>query len=348
MKTMGLQDYTNRITGGEHLLFEEMADAAGDVFDEATPNEHIKAFLLALNAKGETAHEIAGLASVMRSHAIQLDVPEGIYIDNCGTGGDGLQSFNISTTAAFVLAGGGLLVAKHGNRKVSSLSGSSDVLEALGIGLLSTLEQTTELLKREGIAFLHAPNIHPRLKRIGEIRQAIGKPTIFNMVGPLTNPVPLKTQFVGINRPALTTSYAEVLHMLGRERAIVVSGARGMDEASLEGENTFVLLDHGDILPFKLRAEDVGLTPQPLSAIRGGNADENADIMRELLAGKQSAYFDTVVLNAGIGFFAYGLAETMKEGIEMAKDSIFSGRANKKLEAVIAYSQQMKEAGANA
>ena len=344
---MSLQHYITRTASGEHLLFDEMVEAARLVFNEETPKEQIEAFLLALSAKGETAHEIAGLASVMRIHALPVQVPEGIYIDNCGTGGDGLQSFNISTTSAFVLAGGGLLVAKHGNRKVSSLSGSSDVLEALGIGLLSTLDQTAELLKQEGIAFLHAPNIHPRLKRIGEVRRAIGRPTIFNLVGPLTNPVPLKTQFVGINRPDFTTDYAEVLHMLGRERAIVVSGAHGMDEASLEGENTFVLLDHGDILPFKLRAEDVGLTPQPLSAIRGGNAEENAVIMRELLAGKQSAYFDTVVLNAGIGFFAYGLAETMKEGIDLAKDSIFSGRAMEKLEAVIAYSQQMKEAGAN-
>ena len=344
---MSLQHYITRTASGEHLLFDEMVEAARLVFNEETPKEQIEAFLLALSAKGETAHEIAGLASVMRIHALPVQVPEGIYIDNCGTGGDGLQSFNISTTSAFVLAGGGLLVAKHGNRKVSSLSGSSDVLEALGIGLLSTLDQTAELLKQEGIAFLHAPTIHPRLKRIGEVRRAIGRPTIFNLVGPLTNPVPLKTQFVGINRPDFTTDYAEVLHMLGRERAIVVSGAHGMDEASLEGENTFVLLDHGDILPFKLRAEDVGLTPQPLSAIRGGNAEENAVIMRELLAGKQSAYFDTVVLNAGIGFFAYGLAETMKEGIDLAKDSIFSGRAMEKLEAVIAYSQQMKEAGAN-
>ena len=344
---MSLQHYITRTASGEHLLFDEMVEAARLVFNEETPKEQIEAFLLALSAKGETAHEIAGLASVMRIHALPVQVPEGIYIDNCGTGGDGLQSFNISTTSAFVLAGGGLLVAKHGNRKVSSLSGSSDVLEALGIGLLSTLDQTAELLKQEGIAFLHAPTIHPRLKRIGEVRRAIGRPTIFNLVGPLTNPVPLKTQFVGINRPDFTTDYAEVLHMLGRERAVVVSGAHGMDEASLEGENTFVLLDHGDILPFKLRAEDVGLTPQPLSAIRGGNAEENAVIMRELLAGKQSAYFDTVVLNAGIGFFAYGLAETMKEGIDLAKDSIFSGRAMEKLEAVIAYSQQMKEAGAN-
>lgn len=340
---MTLQPLTDRLKQQQHLVFDEMVEAAQLIFNEETPKEHIADFLVAMSAKGETAAEVAGLATVMRSHAVQVDVPDGIYIDNCGTGGDGLHSFNISTTSAFVLAGGGLLVAKHGNRKVSSSSGSSDVLEALGIELVPSVEQTVDLLEKHGIAFLHAPNMHPKLKRIGEIRQAIGKPTIFNLAGPLTNPVPLKTQFVGINRPAFTTDYAQVLHLLGRERAIVVSGSQGMDEASLDGENTFVLLDHGDIIPFKLRAEDVGLTPQPLSAIRGGDAVENAAIMRDLLAGKQGPYFDTVILNAGIGFFAYGLADTMKDGIELARDSIFSGRALEKLNAVVAYSQQAKE-----
>ena len=343
---MSLQPFINQLKRSEHLIFEEMVQAAYCIFNEQTAKQEIADFLIAMSTKGETAHEVAGLASVMQSHAVKMDAPEGIYMDNCGTGGDGLHSFNISTTSAFVLAGGGILVAKHGNRKVSSSSGSSDVLEALGIELIPDTAQTTDLLKQCGIAFLHAPNMHPKLKRIGEIRQAIGKPTIFNLVGPLTNPVPLKTQLVGINRPNFTTDYAEVLHMLGRERAIVVSGAQGMDEASLDGENTFVLLDHGDIIPFKLRAEDVGLTAQPLSAIRGGSPQENALIMRELLAGKQSPYFDTVILNAGIGFFAYGLADTMKDGIEMAKDSIFSGRALQKLENVIAYSEQVVKEGA--
>ncbi|MEK3764542.1 anthranilate phosphoribosyltransferase [Solibacillus sp. FSL K6-4121] len=340
---MSLTPYIEQIGRKEHLVFKEMQQAAQLIFNEQTPKEQIAAFLTAMSIKGETAHEVAGLASVMKSHAVSVDAPEGIYIDNCGTGGDGLQSFNISTTAAFVLAGGGILVAKHGNRKVSSASGSSDVLEALGITLLPDTAQTIDLLKQHGIAFLHAPNMHPKLKRIGEVRQSLGKPTIFNLVGPLTNPVPLKTQFVGINRPNFTTDYAEVLHMLGRERAIVVSGAQGMDEASLDGENTFVLLDHGDIIPFKLRAEDVGLTAQPLSAIRGGTPAENAVIMRDLLKGKQSVYFDTVVLNAGIGFFAYGLASTMKEGIDMAKDSILSGRAYEKLESVVAYNKKVMQ-----
>ena len=200
---MTLQPFIERVTKKEHLVMEDMIEAAQLVFNEETPKEDITAFLLALSEKGETAHEVAGLASVMQSHAVQVDVPEGIYIDNCGTGGDGLHSFNISTTSAFVLAGGGILVAKHGNRKVSSSSGSSDVLEALGIELVPTVEQTTDLLQKHGIAFLHAPNMHPKLKRIGEVRQAIGKPTIFNLVGPLTNPVPLKTQFVGINQATI-------------------------------------------------------------------------------------------------------------------------------------------------
>ena len=337
---MTLNHFTSRIQSGEHLTFDEMVNAAQLVFHDATPLNDIELFLRALSDKGETAAEIAGLASVMRAHAVQVDVPEGLYIDNCGTGGDGLQSFNISTTSAFVLAGAGLKVAKHGNRKISSLAGSSDVLEALGIGLLSSPAQTAELLKLHGIAFLHAPNLHPKLGRIGEVRRTIGKPTIFNLVGPLTNPIPLQTQFVGISRPQLTTDYAQVLHLLGRKRAIVVSGAQGMDEASLAGENTFVLLDHGDILPFKLRAEDVGLIEQPLEAIRGGNPQENADILRAVLDGEPSVYLDTVLLNSGLALFAYGKADTIKQGIELARDSITSGHAKQKLQALIDYSKE--------
>ena len=337
---MSLTSYTSRIQSGEHLTFQEMVEAAKVVFHDDTALEKIERFLIALSAKGETAAEIAGLATVMRSHAVAIEAPEGLYIDNCGTGGDGLQSFNISTTSAFVLAGAGLPVAKHGNRKISSLTGSSDVLEELGIGLLSSPEQTAALLQQHGIAFLHAPNLHPKLGRIGEVRRKIGKPTIFNLVGPLTNPIPLRTQFVGISRPQLTTDYAQVLHILGRKRAVVVSGTAGMDEASLAGENTFVLLDQGDLIPFKLRAEDVGLTPQPLEAIRGGDPAENAQILRDVLDGKSGAYLDTVLLNAGIALFAYGKVDTMKAGIELARESITSGRAKGKLEALIQYSRE--------
>ncbi|MFJ6208251.1 anthranilate phosphoribosyltransferase [Lysinibacillus sp. NPDC092081] len=327
----------------EHLMFEEMLQAAKWMFQDDTPKEQIASFLTALSVKGETAHEVAALATIMRSFALDVPAKAGVYMDNCGTGGDGLNTFNISTTCAFVLAGAGVEMAKHGNRKISSASGSSDVLEALGIHTNISIEQTVDLLAKEGIAFLYAPNVHPKLKRIGEVRRVLGKPTIFNLVGPLTNPVPLSTQFTGINRPNFVMEYASVLQMLGRERAMVVSGPLGLDEASLAGQNTFVLVDKGDLIPFSLTAEEAGLRYAPLEAIRGGNADDNAAIMRKLLAGEQSAYFDTVLLNAGIGLFSYGIAETVKEGVEMAKDSIFSGRAQRKLEAVVAYSEHIKE-----
>ncbi|GLC88461.1 anthranilate phosphoribosyltransferase [Lysinibacillus piscis] len=327
----------------EHLMYEEMLQVAEWMFQEETPKEDIGRFLTALAAKGETAHEVAALATVMRSFALHVPAVEGVYMDNCGTGGDGLNTFNISTASAFVLAGAGVKMAKHGNRKISSSSGSTDVLEALGIHTNITVEQTVELLEQEGIAFLYAPNVHPKLKRIGEVRRALGKPTIFNLVGPLTNPVPLSTQFTGISRPQFVMEYASVLQMLGRERAMVVSGPQGLDEASLAGQNTFVLVDKGDLIPFSLTAEDAGLAYAPLEAIRGGDAVENAAIMRRLLAGERSAYFDTVLLNVGIGLFSYGKVETVKEGVEMAKDSILSGRALQKLEAVAAYSEKIKK-----
>ncbi|KOS60948.1 anthranilate phosphoribosyltransferase [Lysinibacillus agricola] len=338
-----MEGIRQKVQQREHLMYEEMLQAAKWMFQDDTPKEQIGSFLTALSAKGETAHEVAALATIMRSFALDVPAKAGVYMDNCGTGGDGLNTFNISTTCAFVLAGAGVKMTKHGNRKISSASGSSDVLEALGIHTNISIEQTVDLLEKEGIAFLYAPNVHPKLKRIGEVRRALGKPTIFNLVGPLTNPVPLSTQFTGINRPNFVMEYASVLQMLGRERAMVVSGPLGLDEASLAGQNTFVLVDKGDLIPFSLTPEDAGLSYAPIEAIRGGNADENAAIMRKLLAGEQSAYFDTVLLNAGIGLFSYGIAETVKEGVEMAKDSIFSGRAQRKLEAVVAYSENIKE-----
>ncbi|MGF0471102.1 anthranilate phosphoribosyltransferase [Lysinibacillus sphaericus] len=331
-----------KVLQGQHLMYEEMLEVAQWLFQDDTPKDEIASFLTALSIKGETAHEVAALATIMRSFASNVPVKEGRYMDNCGTGGDGLHTFNISTASAFVLAGAGVKIAKHGNRKISSSSGSSDVLEALGIHTEMTIPQTVELLEKEGVSFLYAPNVHPKLRRIGEVRRSLGRPTIFNLVGPLTNPVALSTQFTGINRPQFVMEYASVLQMLGRERAIVVSGPQGLDEASLAGQNTLVLLDKGDLIPFSLTAEDVGLRSAPLEAIRGGNADENSVIMKNLLAGEQSAYLDTVLINAGIGLFAHGQAETIKEGVAMAKDSIGSGRALQKLETVVAYSEQLK------
>lgn len=338
-----MKNYLNMIQQNRHLTYEEMTDVAQVLFHDDTTKEEITEILLALSKKGETAEEVAALASVMRSFAIELDVEVGQYMDNCGTGGDGVNSFNISTTSAFVLAGAGVTIAKHGNRKISSAAGSQDVLDVLGIHTNFSTVEMAELLQQEGIAFLFAPNVHPKLKRIGEVRREIGKPTIFNLVGPLTNPVALKTQFTGINRPDFIMEYASVLQMLGRERAIVVSGAGGMDEASLAGQNAFVLLDKGDLIPFSLRPDDVGLEAAPLTEIRGGDAVENAAIMRSILGGERGPRFDTVVFNAGIGLFADGKAGTIQEGVKLATDSILSGRALQKLEAVIAFSEKIAQ-----
>lgn len=340
-----MRKFIEKVQEGIHLSFEEMKDAAHHIFDERTPSEEIKSFLMALSEKGERAQEVAALATVMKSFAIPLRMPQGDFMDNCGTGGDGVNTFNISTTTAFVLAGAGAQLAKHGNRKVSSSSGSSDVLEALGIRLDFSAEELTELLEQEGLAFLFAPQVHPKMKRIGAIRQEIGRPTIFNLVGPLTNPYELTSQFTGISKRDFLMEYASVLAMLGRERAVVVAGAGGMDEASLAGQNSFVLLDRGDLIPFTLTPDDVGLQEAPLTAIRGGDAKENAQLIRTILSGERGPQFDTVVFNAGIGLFADGRVGTIQEGVKKAVDSILSGRALQKLEAMVAFSNETRKAG---
>ena len=335
-----MREIIEKVEKREHLSYEDMITASKLIFAEDTEIQDVVDFLVALSKKGETSTEVAALATVMKSFALHLNEPLGNYMDNCGTGGDGLNSFNISTTSAFVLSGAGATIAKHGNRKISSSAGSTDVLEALGIFTSITPEASIELLKQEGLTFLYAPNVHPKLKKIGIARQRIGKPTIFNLVGPLTNPIKLSTQYTGINRPDFTMEYAEVLRILGRERAVVVCGAGGMDEASLAGVNQLVLVDNGDLIPFKLTPNDVGLASAPISAIRGGDSHANAKILRNVLQGEASPYLDTVLLNSGIGLFASGIVSSIQEGVKVAAETIDSGKALEKLEAVIAFSQQ--------
>lgn len=335
-----MRGFIEKVEKSEHLLYEEMIIASRLMFADDTEVQYIVDFLRGLSQKGETSIEVAALATVMKSFAINLNEPDGNYMDNCGTGGDGLNTFNISTTSAFVLAGAGATIAKHGNRKISSAAGSSDVLEVLGIHTSISPEASIELLQQEGLTFFYAPNVHPRLKKIGIARKMIGKPTIFNLVGPLTNPIKLQTQYTGINRSDFTMEYAEVLRILGRKRAIVVCGAGGMDEASLAGVNQLVLVDNGDLIPFKLTPNDVGLAFAPISAIRGGDSHTNAKILRNVLQGEASPYLDTVLFNSGIGLFASGIVRSIQEGVKMAADSIHSGKALEKLEAVITFSQQ--------
>ncbi|MEN2767056.1 anthranilate phosphoribosyltransferase [Ornithinibacillus xuwenensis] len=337
-----MQPYLQKLVNKENLTRTEMKAVAELLFSESTSDSEIAAVLMGLSLKGETPEEIASLVEVLRRHALPFQRRLSGVMDNCGTGGDHSQSFNISSTSAFVIAAGGVRVAKHGNRSVSSKTGSADVLEALGISLDFSVAETEELLEENGIAFLFAPHVHPKLKQIMKVRKDLRIPTIFNLIGPLTNPVELETQLLGIYRRERLTMMAEVLNQLGRKRAIVVNGAGYMDEASLVGENHLVLMEQGSITEFTLTPEEVGLTRYPLEAIRGGDTKENVQILLDVLRGVKGPYFETVLLNSGLAFYAHGIATTIQEGIALARESIASGAALEKLEYLIAYSNKRK------
>lgn len=332
--------YLEKLISGEDLTFEEMKEATSYCLEEATDVE-IAALLTAMQAKGETADEIAGIVDVILSKST-LQVPTiNDAIDNCGTGGDKSFSFNISTTSAFVIAGAGITVAKHGNRSITSKSGSADVLEALGVSLTLSKQHIEELLQENNIAFLFAPNVHASLKPFMKVRRDLGIRTVFNIIGPLTNPVQLNSQLLGVYDSAYCEMLAKTLKKLGRNRAVVINGAGRLDEATLAGENHLVLLDNGDITSLALSPEEVGLPMYSIEAIRGGDANRNAEILLDVLKGKKGAYYDTVLLNAGLGIFTSGKAKTIHEGIEKARESIESGEALKRLQYLIGFSKKV-------
>ncbi|MUK87935.1 anthranilate phosphoribosyltransferase [Ornithinibacillus sp. L9] len=337
-----METYLQKLASGEDLTSIEMKQAAELLFHESTTDSEIAAVLMGLSLKGETPEEIASLVEVLRDHALSFQKKFPGVMDNCGTGGDRSYSFNISSTSAFVIAGAGVPIAKHGNRSVSSKTGSADVLETLGVSLDFSADEVEELLAENGIAFLFAPHVHPNLKQIMKVRKELRIPTIFNLIGPLTNPVELETQMLGIYQRKGLHMMAKALHQLGRKRAIVVNGAGYMDEASLAGDNHIVLLDQGNITEFTLAPEEVGLTRYPLEAIRGGNVKDNARILMDVLHGEKGPYFETVLLNAGLAVFAHGKANSIQAGIDLARESILSGSALEKLNYLVAYSNQRK------
>lgn len=325
----------------ENLTMNEMKEATNNCFRNDITDTEISAFLTALRIKGETADEIAGIVEVIRSQSemSEIDLPN--VMDNCGTGGDRSNSFNISTTTAFVLAGAGVKVAKHGNRSISSKTGSADVLEHLGVSLSFSKKHTEELLEKNNIAFLFAPHVHAKLRPFMKIRQELGLPTIFNLIGPLTNPIELDSQLMGVYQRNTLETVAESLKKLGRKRAVVVNGAGYMDEASLAGENHLVLLEDGEITSFTLHPQEVGLPTYSNKDIQGGDAKENAAILLSVLNNEASPYLDTVLLNGGIGFFANGKTSTIQDGIEVARESIASGAALDRLNELVKYSKQL-------
>jgi len=346
-----------KVVNGMDLIEREMEAAMNEVMTgKATPAQ-IGSFITALRIKGETVDEIVGAAKVIRAkaerihvtnHAVNIDrdeinVEEESILDTCGTGGDGTSTFNVSTTTAFVAAGAGVKVAKHGNRAVSSLCGSADVLVSLDVNLGISRSNVERCIREVGIGFLYAPLFHGAMKYAAGPRQEVGLRTIFNLLGPLTNPAGATAQVLGVYSQDLTEKMAHALLRLGTKEAFVVYGEGTFDEISICGPTRVSHLKDGDVHTFEMTPEEYGFKRADPEAIRGGNARQNARIIRDILDGGKGPKRDMVILNAAAAFVAAGLDGHFKEGIERARESIDSGRAKEKLESLINFTQQCKD-----
>ncbi|GAK32811.1 anthranilate phosphoribosyltransferase [Iodidimonas nitroreducens] len=333
-----LQKIIARIADGHALDRAEARDAFRLIMDGAAEDVEIAAFLMGLKMRGETVAEIAGGADVMRANALPLQAPPGT-VDTCGTGGDGLGTYNISTAAAIVAAAAGVPVAKHGNRAVSSLSGSSDVLAHLGVAMDAPLDRVQGALDRFGLCFLLAPRHHEAMRHVALVRKSLGVRTIFNILGPLTNPAGAKRQLIGVYDQRWLKPLAETLGLLGSEHVWVVHGHDGLDELSISTESSVVSFRNGKLEEMTIRPEDFGLKRHPLEALKGGDAAYNAAALRDLLMGQPSAYRDVVALNAGAALMLGGGAADVAAGVAMAQNAIDSGKALALLNDWAAYSR---------
>ena len=328
-----------KLAAREDLTTAEAAAAMREIMAGRSSPALIAGFLVALAMKGERPEEIVGLAGAMRDEAVAFDTGGADVFDTCGTGGDRAGTFNISSAAALVLAACGVPVAKHGNRSVSSRCGSADVLEALGVAVTAPPAVAERCLAAAGIAFLFAPTFHPSMRHAGPTRRELGLRTAFNLLGPLTNPARPRRQLVGVPRPELTELLARSLQLLGSERAWVVHGADGLDEISLTGHTKVSECRNGTVQTFYVHPADFGLKKVPVSAVAGGDAQENAVMVREVLDGVEGPLRDVVVLNAGAALFVAGRAASVRQGIADASAAIDSGRARACLDRLIGVSQ---------
>ena len=332
---MTIKETISKLIEHKDLKPEEAVEVMDSIMEGSTTQSQIGAFLTALRMKGETPAEIAAFARVMRRHAVNVAPVTGkILVDTCGTGGDGTHTFNISTASALVAAGAGIPVVKHGNRSVSSTCGSADVLSALGVNLAVDPARQEHIVEQVGIAFLFAPAHHPAMRHVMAARQELGCRTIFNILGPLANPAGAQAQVLGVYTPDLTRPMAEVLRILGLSRAMVVHGS-GLDEITTTGDTCVCELDRGTIKTYTLNPGSFGIAPASLSDLRGGDPPENARIIREILAGEHGAFRDIVLMNAGAAIYTGGQAQDLQEGIRYAAESIDSGKASARLDALI-------------
>ncbi len=338
-----IKNAINKVVGGQHLSEEEAVALMDDIMSGRATDAQIASFITALRIKGETVEEITGFARVMRQKATPVKTGHPLLLDTCGTGGDGSHTFNISTTVAFVVAAAGVPVAKHGNRSVSSKSGSADVLEALGININLTPDQVGECIDGVGIGFLFAPALHGAMKYAIGPRREIGIRTVFNILGPLTNPAGAQCQILGVYDPNLTEVMAGVLANLGTRSAFVVHGAGGLDEVSISGPTKISEVRNGKVVTYYLDPLKHGLTYAEAGELKGGAAEDNAAITRNILEGEKGPRRDIVLLNAAVALMAAGKVSTVDEGLKKAASVIDSGAAAAKLNQLTEFTRRFAE-----
>jgi len=335
-----IQGAISELMDGRDLSQEDAREVMNSIMaGEATPAQ-IGAFLVALRIKGETADEIAGCAEAMREHVLVVRPARTDLVDTAGTGGDGARTFNISTAAALVAAAAGAGVAKHGNRAVSSSSGSADVLEALGFNLELPPETIARSIDELGFGFLFAPTHHPAMRHAAPVRRELATRTVFNVLGPLTNPAGARAQVVGVYAPELVPTIADVLARLGAERAFVVHGAAGVDELSPAGPNLVCEVANGQVRRREIDPLDLGIDRCAPEELGGGDPADNAETIRSIFSGAEGGKRDAVLLNAAGAIAAGGLARDLGEGVGLAREAIDSGAAGERLEALIAFSRE--------
>ncbi len=334
---MILQAIARLVAGGD-LTRAEMVELMGEVADGGATPAQVGAFLAALRLKGETVEEIAGAAQVMRARSERVRVDRDVVVDTCGTGGDGQNTFNISTTAAFVVAGAGVAVAKHGNRSVSSRCGSADVLAALGVDVDAPRERVERCIADVGIGFLFAPKLHPAFKAVAGIRRELAIRTIFNLLGPLANPAGARHQVMGVYERRWVPIIGGVLAALGAGRSFVVHG-EGLDEIAVTGTTHVAEVSGGAVRTFDLVPEDLGLARWPREALAGGDAAENARITLDVLGGARGGARDAVLANAAAALVAAGAATDLRDGVRLAAASIDGGAARDRLDRLVAASR---------
>lgn len=337
-----IETYIQKLADGQNLTYDEAKQAMDEVLEGGATPAQIAAYLVALRIKGETIEEIRGSAAMMNSKAIDIRPDAGEYVDCVGTGGDGTNTFNISTTAAFVICGAGAKIAKHGNRAVSSKCGSADVLEALEVNIMISPEQVKKCVEDIGIGFMFARTMHPCMKTVSAVRSELKLRTIFNILGSLSNPSNARHQVIGVFSQELTNLIANAMMQLGVTKGMAVCGTdNNMDELSIIGKTKISEIKNGKVIDYLISPEEVGLKTAKAEEISGGTVEENAETALSILHGEKGARRDIVVLNAGAAIYTTGLASSIEEGVRMAEAAIDRGDALKKLEELKAYTNSV-------